>query len=893
MSYILQLENDDFGYAVTTWDDHVAIGNPDFNLYTSSNGLTHTGSVDVYKYNPNIDKHVYISTLYKRVLDTDILLAAETGSGDPVSGSFVSGNLHTEADSFTNRSPLTADLDLRLDEGNYIRYLDDAYGQSVDIWNNILVVGCKYFDAMVTIESFSQSYSGSSVDIYDVDKLESSPYKVPRFLGGHNTVLSGGYIYQTASIPPGYDIVEVLFSDVIGPPVSSWSLIDIVPAPRNGGDIYYGLSTSGPSGFLYYRCNFDTNPFLTSIQNPEPDVTSSFGHAVAVNENWIAVSSIESGSSKGAVYLYEKSQNYTFNDTYRSFNSWSLKQVITGSDCLPGDQFGYDIDLNKASGSYSGSIIIGTNRASSSRAYLFEYSESMWRETYIFDPIHSQQYLTFYNFLPLYSGSSVNLADGFGKSVAIWKDTFVVGAPTDRYIYEYSGSSLYRQGSAYIFERCSPLGNDGVKLSLKTYGHNLTLKNNRMGQSVDVYEDKVIVGVPKLNAMTSCYIQGSLYTRAAFTDDQESQINGQILYIQKNSSSMEWDIVNTYQTKKKYLHPYTNYGWDVAVHDKFVVVGAPINLSDSNLYIDLAETESSGVPFGSICGKSYIYNFNNFSNTFYVGNVFYRNGILVINTSGSAFENLFLDNSTPYDYEYDLEYRGKQTVNEIQVICHVEPGEFNVSTNPTSVTSSKSKLFDINENGTFDFQDADVLLKYMQYQNTRFSGNINNNWTSSLLIDDGMTSFYDYYSSKYVGTDHLYSSSFDRIDSTLQSDLDFNQDNKIDLNDMNILWKYFSNRLNQSNYSAYITPVSQRKLYSDIVDFLDDRSGRTSVPLIKSEFGNYESNARLDPTGSFLSTYVTTVGLYSGLDLIAVAKLGNPIKLISDLPYNFVVKLDI
>jgi hypothetical protein len=36
----------------------------------------------------------------------------------------------------------------------------------------------------------------------------------------------------------------------------------------------------------------------------------------------------------------------------------------------------------------------------------------------------------------------------------------------------------------------------------------------------------------------------------------------------------------------------------------------------------------------------------------------------------------------------------------------------------------------------------------------------------------------------------------------------------------------------------------------------------------------------------------TAIGLYDGLDLVAVAKLGSPIKITPELPINFVVKMD-
>ena len=133
---------------------------------------------------------------------------------------------------------------------------------------------------------------------------------------------------------------------------------------------------------------------------------------------------------------------------------------------------------------------------------------------------------------------------------------------------------------------------------------------------------------------------------------------------------------------------------------------------------------------------------------------------------------------------------------------------------------------------------------------------------------------------------------FKILDSIGYSDFDFNQDSKIDLNDMNILWKYYSNRLTQINYQSYITPNSKRKSFSDIIDHLNDQTKKNVSPSIKSEFLTYTSQSASDKTGSYLAPYVTTIGLYNGLDLVAVAKLGSPIKLTKDFPVNFVVKLD-
>jgi hypothetical protein len=43
---------------------------------------------------------------------------------------------------------------------------------------------------------------------------------------------------------------------------------------------------------------------------------------------------------------------------------------------------------------------------------------------------------------------------------------------------------------------------------------------------------------------------------------------------------------------------------------------------------------------------------------------------------------------------------------------------------------------------------------------------------------------------------------------------------------------------------------------------------------------------------SSLKPYVTTIGLYDGADLVAVAKLGTPIKNNGDFPLNFIIRFD-
>ena len=58
-------------------------------------------------------------------------------------------------------------------------------------------------------------------------------------------------------------------------------------------------------------------------------------------------------------------------------------------------------------------------------------------------------------------------------------------------------------------------------------------------------------------------------------------------------------------------------------------------------------------------------------------------------------------------------------------------------------------------------------------------------------------------------------------------------------------------------------------------------------------FNEYEYNSSVDPTGSFIAPYITTIGLYDdNMDMVAVAKLATPIKSTPDLPVNFLIRFD-
>ena len=629
----------------------------------------------------------------------------------------------------------------------------------------------------------------------------------------------------------------------------------------------------------------------------DPDIgsllveTGSFGMAVSINKDWLAIGSPYYSGSNGIVYLYK---NQTVGNNY----SWSLFQKITPTYAVDQSQFGFSLKLDKSDSPHSYSLIVGCGNPQNTSAYLFEYRNNAWSQSYVFAPTYDVYPMTFNpEYYPQPNNLTMETTNGFGYAVGIYDNAVIVGEPWDRAFYEYSGSTIYQQGSAYIFERCK--GFDGWQLVLKTYGTPTTLYNNRMGWSVDMFSGSAAVGIPKIDVdgMSSCYIGGTLNQLHYCNADLQTLLAGQAMLLQKDTGSGVWGITNVYQRKKKYLSPYRDYGFDVAIADESMVVGAPMYMFDINRQINIEVTRSSDTNLDDLTGKAYIYNLHNLRDQFHIGNVFYRNGKIVIMTSGSVFDGLFYAPVNTYTYEYDLEFKSQHTIFEKQVICTVDPGEFNVSTNPTAVVQSPS-ILDVNQNGIFDYQDIDVILSYMQYKNTAILGlPTSTNWSSSIVKTDDEISLLNYYKANTDDstTPQLISESllrWETTDTEMQTTLDLNEDFRIDYRDMNIMWKYFTHRLTQENYAMFITPSCHRRLFSDVMDYLNGLSQKFAKPAIKSDFLDYERLTVFDKTGSFLAPMATTIGLYNGLEMVAVAKLGTPIKITPELPINFVVKMD-
>jgi hypothetical protein len=100
------------------------------------------------------------------------------------------------------------------------------------------------------------------------------------------------------------------------------------------------------------------------------------------------------------------------------------------------------------------------------------------------------------------------------------------------------------------------------------------------------------------------------------------------------------------------------------------------------------------------------------------------------------------------------------------------------------------------------------------------------------------------------------------------------------------------------SYNFETTPITNSspagiKKIKEINDIRRREHYSGSIGSVTGSWNDYFTSASIDPTGSYLTTYITTIGLYdeSG-DMIAVAKLPNPIKNLPDYDVNFLIRFD-
>jgi hypothetical protein len=618
----------------------------------------------------------------------------------------------------------------------------------------------------------------------------------------------------------------------------------------NLSSITSSASVASPSYVIYNSSSYEVN--------------NTFGESISLAGNVLVVGSSLSSNTSGAFYIYTQSLS----------NTWDLYQSFSGS--AAGHRYGGSVKIDPSG---SKRIAVGNFSTSSFGVDVYTYNSStgFWAKSEtVFEDRTLTGSLNNVDFPPYIE--NVTSASGYGRSVALYGDFLMVGSPSDMYYREYEGASTLRnRGAVYFYHKC----NDATDYYLieKSFGDADLQKTNNFGYCVDMTNTYAVASsVLDITTYSSSYIANTI-------DDVFNSTNLIIGQFQiYNTSSLldpQWDMFDLVTKKKKINYPHSTFGQSISITNDDIIVGSPVNLHDPE--------NITGSLSSSVFGLSYIYDIKNLMRNYQVGNVFYRNGKLILSNSGSDFDNLLKDRINSQAPKFDINYQSQVTLYEKQIVCRVEPGEFNYSTNPTALIRNTFN-FDIDNNQQFSFIDLDLIFRYIS--NTL---NADQEWFNYFTFDEGEYDWFLYYYSNYNLTNvpSTYLASYTTKLESVYDLFDIDGNNKISFSDMYLMWKYFINKLDKNTVFKFVDTKSTRKTLESIISYLDTQVGKNGYGKIVPEFFNFQYSSSLDKTGSYLAPYVTSIGLYSGTELVAIAKLGTPIKNSGELPLNILVKWDI
>lgn len=835
---LTNFRNERFGYNVVTNGTFVAVGNPPLKKYSEFEDFTRAGEICLYKKNRFEKNYSFVRSFTKPNLSdlTNLYsVYAEQSSSAARTGSIVQ-------ESGSKSQNLTT-CSLMLLEGSEYN-LESYYGISVDLSDYFMVIGDPAFS-----QSFERllTTSGSSVEIY---RIANSVAETDGCLVEENET------YEISNLP-----------------------------------------------FCF-------------IKNDE----RGFGKVVSIGNEVLVVSAPDANNGRGKVFVYR------YDNT--TCDGYVLESTLSSSDSTQYG-FGTSISLDKYN---EDKILIANSQISpntSSIVHLYKYINGNWGEIQTFskdiDPKWIKNQLDSFGDTPPYIISQS--FDRFGHSVSIYDKVIAIGAPSDVTYYQTSASViLHQEGAFYLYalDECTTSGS--YNLVSKYYGGSEVFKDNLYGYSVSVYDNKILVGSPKpYFPFSSLYISSSVNQFNKNIEENTlgaAQYLGQAFIYNFSNNTLNKLTTRPIAKRKTIDYPFSAFGSSVSLSSRNLVIGSPVELNNdfylnnpiisesiyssgdcgvstasyflieqsasnsSNQYQNIVLVEEQDF-VSPIKGRSFIYDFENLSENLQVGNVFYNNNKIVVNNTGSILQSLLRD---PVNYNnpyYYIDFNSLVTLRETQYICTIDKGEFNVSTNPTSYSFTNFDYGIINKM-TFDFDNLDIVLRYIIYKNTTPK---TEEWWNYISFSEGGKNIFDYYVS--LRPDFYNNKLTQKLLCELNNiNFDVNNDGKADLLDLGLIWKYWIGELNVTNFSSYINPLSKNKTIDQILSFLNDKTGKFVKKQINNEFFKFNYSSSVDPTGSYLAPYITQVGLYSGTDLVALAKLAHPIKNTGQYPINIIVKWD-
>jgi hypothetical protein len=279
------------------------------------------------------------------------------------------------------------------------------------------------------------TYAGTAVQIDGTSAIISAP--------GRNNQQGGAYIYTYSSLAPNWNYQATLVpSDamtgdqagmgdnsaaisvdtaVLGNPLHQAGQGSVAIFTRSGTNWTEQRVIAGPGGAI-----------------------QSFGKAVALDSNTLAIGAVNTATNRGVVYLYT-----------RSGAVWNLLTTLTPSDPMSGDLFGSALSIRPLR------LAIGAPGNTSNRGavYIYERSGGVWSQT-----------------ARIAAGDGA-AGDNFGRSVSLDGTTVAIGAPN-------KSNPGANAGAVYVFVNSGGWSQqarlDGDQLVASNFGYTVSLSGDRL-----------------------------------------------------------------------------------------------------------------------------------------------------------------------------------------------------------------------------------------------------------------------------------------------------------------------------------------------------------------------------------------------------------------------------
>jgi hypothetical protein len=300
---------------------------------------------------------------------------------------------------------------------------DDAFGTSVSVSENTVVVGAWLFDDAGATNSGRAYVFNATTGALIATLANPSPAMSDHFgrsvsVSG-NTVVVGADNDNTGGEGSGQ---AYMFNATTGAVIATLAN----PFPASGANFGITVSVSGntavvgasqvsTTGFLSsgqaYVFNATTGALITTLVNPSPTTNKFFGWSVSVWGNTVVVGASDMSGGSGQAYVFDATTS-------------ALIATIANPSSAGNDGFG-----NGALSMWGNTVVVG--------AYSDDTDALNSGQAYVFDATTGALIATLANPSPAAS-------NGFGWSVSVWGNTVVVGAPG-------VDTQNVDQGAAYVF----------------------------------------------------------------------------------------------------------------------------------------------------------------------------------------------------------------------------------------------------------------------------------------------------------------------------------------------------------------------------------------------------------------------------------------------------------